>query len=158
MDTHRDQRADVNRQRDAIVTAGHDVADSVAAENCDAPLVEPWQARGVEAGKSDAHRIPSAFDFAHRGPAGANHQHIALFDVNLLRFLGGVEVLRKNFVARLHPFDFFQPRDIEKDAAADNAGAGDVDRAFFCAMRSDFAGVEAVVHFVLPEHVQSASI
>src|SRR5258708_28595840 len=153
MNAHRDQRADVNRKHDSVVAARHHVADSVAAEYCYAPLMEPWQAGGVEAGKTDAHRIPSAFDLAHRGAAGANHQHVAFFDVNLLRLLDGVEILRKDLLPRLHPFDFFKERDIEQDAAAHDTGASDVDLAFFRTMRSNFTGVEPVVHFVLPEDV-----
>src|SRR5208283_6141033 len=133
--------------------AWHDVAHGVAAEDCDAPLVEPRQAGGVEAGETDAHRVPSAFYFAHCGAAGADQQHIAFLDVNLLRFFGGVEIFGQDLFARLHPFNFFEARNVEQDAAADDTGAGHVDRAFFCAMRADFTGVEAVVHFVLPEHV-----
>src|SRR6266481_8306322 len=143
MDAHRDQRADVNWQRDAIVAARHDVADRVAAEDRDTPLVKPWQATGVETRKTDAHRIPSAFDLAHRGAAGANHQNVAFFDANLLRILGGVEIFRENFLPRLHPFDLFEAWNIEQHAAADDAGAGDIDCALLRAMRSDFARVEA---------------
>src|ERR1700684_3196325 len=116
MDAHRDESADVYRKHDAVVAARDDVADGVAAEDGDAPLVEPWQATGVESGESDAHRIPSAFCLAHRGAAGANHQHVAFFDVNLLRFLGGVEIVWQDLLALLHPFDRFLARNIDPAA------------------------------------------
>src|SRR5271170_1207778 len=136
MYAHRDQRADVNRKWDAVVAAGHDVADGITAEHCYTPLVEPWQAAGVKAGETYAHRVPSAFHLAHRGAAGANQQHVAFFDVDLLRFLGGIEILGQDFLPRLHPLDFFQPWNIEQYAAAHDTGASDVDCALLCAMRT----------------------
>src|SRR5205085_6290203 len=97
--------------------------------------------------------VPGALLLAPTRLAGANHQHVALFDVDLMVLLSGVEILRKNRLARLEPFDFPDLRNVEQDAAADDALARDRDRALAGALRADLVRVETVVHLALPEDV-----
>src|SRR6266851_9922029 len=66
--------------------------------------------------------------------------------------LGGVEVFGINRSARLDPVGLFDLRDIEQHAAANDAAAGDVDRALMSALEIDLAlGVEAVVELAAVE-------
>src|SRR5260370_21442571 len=124
MDAHRYQGADVNRQCNPGISARHHVAHRVTPENRDTPLVQPRQAARIEAGHPLAKRIPSTFGLAPRRAAGADQQHVAFFHVNSLRLLGSIEILGEYWCTRLEPFDFFEARNIEQDAAADATRSG----------------------------------
>jgi len=151
----------VDRQRDPLVSARHDVAHRVASKDCDATLVQPRQAARVEAGHPLAKRIPSAFRFASGRAAGADQQHVAFFDVDLFApFRRRSRSSGKIGVPGSSQSTFFEARNIEQDAAADDAlrGVTSISRTFFAPCEADFLGVETVVHLVFPEHVaESAS-
>src|SRR5258708_25794940 len=99
MDAHRDQGADVDWERDPLISTRHHVAHRVTAENRDTPLVQPRQAARVEAGHPLAKWIPSSFGFAPRCAAGADQQHVAFFHVNSLRLFGGVQIFGEDWSA-----------------------------------------------------------
>ncbi len=102
--------------------------------------------------------IPGPFFLALAGASGADEQHVALLDGNAMILLRRVEILGGYLDVLIEPVGFLELGDIEQDAAADDALAGDVDCAFLGAVRTDFGRVEAVVHLALVEdmakHVQ----
>src|SRR5579863_8512163 len=65
MDPHHHERADMDRHLELrSIMAGRTIADAVAAEERDSPLVQPWQARGVETRQAFAARVPFALELA----------------------------------------------------------------------------------------------
>src|SRR5229473_2327012 len=79
--------------------------------------------------------------------------HVEEGDVYALGLFGGVEILGVDRLAQFKEIDLFQLRDIEQNAAADDAVARNVDRTFARTPSPDLAAAEAVVHLALPEDV-----
>src|SRR6266849_6702599 len=109
MYSHNLQRADVDRAVEALVAAGNDVARAVRTHHRDSALMQPRQARRIEP-RHRLHRVPRTLALAPARAPVANQQHVALLDMYLMVLFGGVEILGKDTVAGLHPFDLFDLR------------------------------------------------
>ena len=134
--------------------AGHRIGDPVAAEQGDAPLVQPREALGGEPGHAVADGVePAALLGPSPVPTGRDDQEVALADGHPRRGLGRLELVGADGrVARQvrHPEG---PGDVEQHAPTDDPVGHGHDRVRGRARGRDGLGGAAVVGPSPDEHV-----
>ena len=141
----------------AGVLARHHVVARVAAENRYAALVEQRKACRLTRGRACLARVDRTFDIAAAQVAGADQQHIALFDLESAAFFGGKYVFGHHAFAALYPVHAANHRRVHEDAARCDAFVGKLDRLDRCAKPGGYEmRWTPVVHLALPEEVGEA--
>ena len=121
--------------------------------NDDAALLQPGRDRGVVAGFVLAD-VPRPELRAPRPAAGAQEDRVARTDLDAGLLLPGLEVFDEDRRARLEIRQVLQPRDVDEDAARDDAVLQVVDAEFCAALLGVHVGARvAVVGLVLVEDV-----
>ncbi len=120
--------------------------------------MQPGNAVGIEAGERIFRARNMRLGPLLRVAADGDEQDVALADADALRALGGIELGRRHRPVEGHEPLAAQARDVEQNAAADDALLRRHDRIAPRAGGAHVGGGMAVVHPPLHEDVQSASI
>ena len=110
----------MNGEADSLDCAGRGVVVAIGAQGDDSTLREKCRAGRMQAGLCLGH-VPRSVLGQSPAVTDAHEQDVAVGDGQPQAPLAPLEVLGEDVVARLQPAHAAEPRDVEEDAAPDEA-------------------------------------